>query len=182
MDPAAAFWPYRRVLVTGCTGFLGTWAVRELLAAGASVTGLVRGRESDSEFFRDRLFTRIRVIRGRVEDVFRLRYALAVHEIDAVFHLAGPPADADNRDAVATSWLETVRAAARVAAPNGVVVAPVRPDRAADPVRIAGRWPLTVLAPIPSRTAGPDAARLLMAAAESAATDQPTATARRSAA
>lgn len=93
MDQPEAFWPNRRVLVTGCTGFLGTWVVRDLVARGAAVVGLVRDRVPDSDLIRDRLFNAIRVVRGRVEDRGRLQQLLAIHEIDTVFHLAGPTAD-----------------------------------------------------------------------------------------
>ena len=36
------FWTDRRVLVTGCTGLLGSWLAQALLDNGASVVGLVR--------------------------------------------------------------------------------------------------------------------------------------------
>jgi nucleoside-diphosphate-sugar epimerase len=106
------FWHRRRVFVTGCTGFLGTWVVRELLAAGAEVAGLVRARVADSDLFRDRLFERIAVVRGRVEDQGRLETSLALHDIQTVFHLASPGA-------------ESVLAAALRAVPFGSVTLPV---------------------------------------------------------
>lgn len=40
MNPTPAFWRGRRVLVTGHTGFKGSWLVRMLAALGAEVTGL----------------------------------------------------------------------------------------------------------------------------------------------
>ncbi|HJZ56281.1 MAG TPA: NAD(P)-dependent oxidoreductase [Gemmataceae bacterium] len=70
-------------MVTGCTGFLGGAVVRELLAAGAEVVGLVRDRGMTVG-----LTGRVHIVRGRVEDTFRIYSALAVYEATAVFHLA----------------------------------------------------------------------------------------------
>jgi nucleoside-diphosphate-sugar epimerase len=81
-------WRGRRVLVTGCTGFLGSAAVRELLARGAEVVGLVRDRAADAEFARHRLAGRVHVVHGRTDDLFRVHSALAVHEARCIFHLA----------------------------------------------------------------------------------------------
>jgi CDP-glucose 4,6-dehydratase len=85
-------WRGRRVLVTGCTGFLGTAVVRELLGRGAEVVGLVRDRAAAAEFTRHRLTGKVHVVHGRAEDLFRIHSALAVHEVRAVFHFV--PADA----------------------------------------------------------------------------------------
>jgi nucleoside-diphosphate-sugar epimerase len=85
MDAPQSFWHGRRVLLTGCTGFLGGAVARELLTRGADVVGLVRGPRSEPASDRAGVF---RPIHGRVEDTFRLCSALAVHEIQAVFHLA----------------------------------------------------------------------------------------------
>lgn len=87
MDTPSSRWRGRRVLVTGCTGFLGGWVVRELLAAGAEVVGLVRDRAADAAAHLPA--DRFRPIYGRVENAFRFYSALAVHEAAAVFHLAG---------------------------------------------------------------------------------------------
>jgi CDP-glucose 4,6-dehydratase len=90
MDERAPRWHGRRVLVTGCSGFLGGWVVRELLAAGAEVVGLVRDRAAWAAFARHRFTGRVHVVHGRVEDTFRVHSALAVHEAAAVFHLVAP--------------------------------------------------------------------------------------------
>jgi CDP-glucose 4,6-dehydratase len=127
--PSPSFWHRRRVFVTGCTGFLGTWVVRELLARGAVVVGLVRDRARPSDFFDDRLFERITVVRGRVEDRWRLESALAVHGIETVFHLAVPavalstPSDPTRH--LAARWARTLLTAVRRAAPSAEVVIPV---------------------------------------------------------
>jgi len=88
MAEPTSSWQDRRVLVTGCTGFLGGAVVGELISRGAEVVGLVRDRAGDDEFTRHKLAGRAHVVHGRVEDIFRLHSALAVYEASAVFHLA----------------------------------------------------------------------------------------------
>lgn len=78
----------RRVLVTGATGFLGQAVVRELHANDVDVIALVRDRTTDVARGEFRHTPRAQVIRGRVEDSFRMYSALAVHEVASVFHLA----------------------------------------------------------------------------------------------
>jgi CDP-glucose 4,6-dehydratase len=127
--PSPSFWHHRRVFVTGCTGFLGAWVVRELLARRAVVVGLVRDRTRQSDLFDDRLFEQITVVRGRVEDRWRLESALAVHGIETVFHLAVPtialatPSDPTRH--LAARWTRTLLTAVHRAAPSAEVVIPV---------------------------------------------------------
>lgn len=127
--PSPSFWHHRRVFVTGCTGFLGAWVVRELIARGAVVVGLVRDRVRPSDLIDDRLFEQITVVRGRVEDRWRLESALAVHGIETVFHLAAPAvalaSPANPTRHLAARWTRTVLAAVRRAAPAAEVVIPV---------------------------------------------------------
>lgn len=116
MADRGGHWPGRRVLVLGCTGFLGTWVVRGLLARGAEVVGLVRDPNRPSDFFRDKLYRHVHVVRGRADDRVRLRSLVHTYEVQTVFQLAAGP------DGVAG---ETTRAA--VAAAGAVpVVVPVR--------------------------------------------------------
>jgi len=82
------FWQDRRVFVTGCTGLVGSWTVRALLARGAHVVGLVRDHVPGSELHRGGLFDRIDVVRGDVADQPLLERALAEYEIQTVLHLA----------------------------------------------------------------------------------------------
>lgn len=92
MNETSNPWRGRRVLVTGCTGFLGSAVVRELLGRGAEVVGLVRDRAAAAEFTRHRLTGKVHVVHGRAEDLFRVHSALAVHEARAVFDLVPPDA------------------------------------------------------------------------------------------
>jgi len=75
----------RRVLVTGHTGFLGTWAVRWLSALGAEVAGYSRAqRLADTP-----PSARTRVFTGDVADAGRVAEALAAFQPEIVLHLAG---------------------------------------------------------------------------------------------
>ena len=82
------FWTDRRVLVTGCTGLVGSWTTRALLERGAHVVGLVRDSVTGSELVRGGLIERIDVVRGGVESEPLLHRVMAEYEIQTVFHLA----------------------------------------------------------------------------------------------
>lgn len=82
------FWRDRRVFVTGCTGLVGSATVRELVARGAHVVGLVRDQVARSELVRSGLDRHIDLVRGSVEDETVLRRAVAEYEIETVVHLA----------------------------------------------------------------------------------------------
>ena len=89
MESATSLWHGKRVLVTGCTGFLGAALSRELLARGAEVVGLIRNRASAAQYARECAEKRFHIIHGVVEDAIRLHTAMAVHDVSAVFHFAG---------------------------------------------------------------------------------------------
>ena len=81
-------WHGRRVLVTGCTGFLGRAVTRELLDRGATVAGLTRDPSHCVDFTRERDSGQFWTVCGRIEDRNRLYSAMVVHEVSAIFHLA----------------------------------------------------------------------------------------------
>lgn len=83
-----AFWQGRRVFVTGATGLVGSWLVRELLNRRANVTVLVRDWDPQSELIRSATVERTSVVHGAVEDFATIERGLVYHEIDTVFHLA----------------------------------------------------------------------------------------------
>jgi CDP-glucose 4,6-dehydratase len=85
----ATFWQGRKVLVTGCTGFLGSWLTAALLARGAVVTGLIRILEPESELVRSGMIQHIHQVSGELLNYELLRQTLANQQIDTVFHLAG---------------------------------------------------------------------------------------------
>lgn len=84
---SSPFWRQRSVFVTGCTGLLGSWLTRDLVARGAWVTGLVRDWVPRSTLILERVVERINVVRGCLEDYYTLLRALNEYEVDTVFHL-----------------------------------------------------------------------------------------------
>ena len=90
-DGVTDFWAARRVFVTGATGIVGGWLVKDLLAAGAHVVALVRDADPQSEFYRSGDYRRTAIVQGRLEDFWTLERAINEHEIDTVFHLAAQP-------------------------------------------------------------------------------------------
>ncbi|MFN2137762.1 MAG: GDP-mannose 4,6-dehydratase [Candidatus Promineifilaceae bacterium] len=82
------FWQDRRVFVTGCSGFLGSWLVAALVKRGASVVGLLRDHVPQSMLFRDDTAARIRLVNGDLSDITFLERVLAEYEVQTVFHLA----------------------------------------------------------------------------------------------
>lgn len=88
MDPQKSFWRDRRVLVTGCTGLVGSATVAELVAREAQVVGLVRDWVPQSELVRSGLDRQIVTVRGAVEDEPLLRRIVAEYEVETVMHLA----------------------------------------------------------------------------------------------
>jgi len=81
-------WHRRRVLVTGCTGLLGSWLTDWLTTHQADVVGLIRDAVPQSNFRRLRLDQRIVTVQGDVEDFDTVERALNEYEIEVVFHLA----------------------------------------------------------------------------------------------
>jgi CDP-glucose 4,6-dehydratase len=85
------FWLDRRVFITGATGMVGFWLVKDLLAAGARVIALVRDPDPQAGFYRSGDYRQVSLVQGNVEDFASLERALNDHEVDTVFHLAAQP-------------------------------------------------------------------------------------------
>ena len=82
------FWRDRPVFVTGATGLVGGWLIRQLLEFEADITCLVRDWIPNSELVRANLFDKVKVVRGDVRERETLERALGEYEIDTVIHLA----------------------------------------------------------------------------------------------
>lgn len=80
-------WSGRRVFVTGATGMVGAWLVRELLARDAYVAVLIKDADPQSELLRSGDVRRTSVINGGLEDYAALERAISLHECDTVIHL-----------------------------------------------------------------------------------------------
>ncbi|HEY1261625.1 MAG TPA: NAD-dependent epimerase/dehydratase family protein [Stellaceae bacterium] len=86
MSEGSRFWQGRRVFVTGCRGFLGSWMVPELRRRGAYVIGLVRDLPGDPAPLAGVAAPDYSVL-GRLEDFDCLLRALSEYEIETVLHL-----------------------------------------------------------------------------------------------
>jgi CDP-glucose 4,6-dehydratase len=80
-------WHGRRVLVTGASGLVGSWLVKDLLARGADVVCLVLDADPQSELFRSGDVAQTTVVNGRLECFEDVARAINGHETDTVFHL-----------------------------------------------------------------------------------------------
>jgi CDP-glucose 4,6-dehydratase len=81
------------VLVTGHTGFKGSWLTTWLLELGADVIGysLPEPPTRPSNFVASRLAERITDVRGDIRDLEQLRQTIETHRPQLVFHLAAQP-------------------------------------------------------------------------------------------
>ena len=87
-----SFYRHRRVLVTGHTGFKGSWLCRMLLDAGAEVTGYaLEPPTKPSLFALTGLEAEMRSIRGDVRDLDHLMQAFGQTQPEIVIHMAAQP-------------------------------------------------------------------------------------------
>jgi CDP-glucose 4,6-dehydratase len=88
----ADFWAGRRVLVTGHTGFKGSWLALWLSSLGAEVTGLSDGvPTAPSLFDLARVGEEVNGVRADVRDAAAVRDAIAAARPEVVLHLAAQP-------------------------------------------------------------------------------------------
>jgi CDP-glucose 4,6-dehydratase len=83
-----SFWRDRSVLVTGGTGLLGSWLVKQLTDAGANVVCLVRDWVPQSELVRSGHIEKVNTVRGDIIDRDLIERTLGEYEVEVVFHLA----------------------------------------------------------------------------------------------
>ncbi len=88
MKSETNFWKSKNVLVTGCTGFLGSWLTAELVKKSANVVGIIRDDVYSTNFSAMNLRDKITVVKGDITDYELVLRALNEYEIDTIFHLA----------------------------------------------------------------------------------------------
>jgi CDP-glucose 4,6-dehydratase len=87
-----SFWAGRRVLLTGHTGFKGSWLALWLQRAGASVFGIARDVPTEPSLFGLASIGSHMVSReGDIRDLALMEAAIADHRPEIVFHLAAQP-------------------------------------------------------------------------------------------
>src|SRR5262245_30070702 len=87
----AGDWSGRRVLVTGATGLVGSWLVKELLHLQAQVIALVHDPDPQTELYRSGDWRKVAIVQGRLEDYWTLERAINEQSIDTIFHLGAQP-------------------------------------------------------------------------------------------
>ena len=85
------FWRGRRVLLTGHTGFKGSWLALWLTQMGAKVTGLALPADAISLFNQARVAELVTHIEGDIRDLAQVEAAMRAAEPEVVFHLAAQP-------------------------------------------------------------------------------------------
>ena len=88
MGMTTDFWKDRNVLLTGCTGLLGSWLAQALVEREANLIGLIRDSVPRSNLYLSGISERMTVVRGEVEDERLLERTLNEYEVDSIFHLA----------------------------------------------------------------------------------------------
>lgn len=91
MRDLLAFYKDKRVLLTGHTGFKGSWLSEILLASGADVTGYAFPAPPDGLFRSLGLEKRMRSISGDIRDLDKLLKVFQEVQPEIVFHLAAQP-------------------------------------------------------------------------------------------
>ena len=86
-----SFWQDKKVFITGGTGFVGTWLVKELVEKGAAVHCLVKELPAGSNFTKLGLDKKVTLLFGDVLDKEFLKLSFNKYQIDTVFHLAAQP-------------------------------------------------------------------------------------------
>ena len=83
----SVFWRDKRVLVTGATGVVGSWVVKELLAQSAHVVAFIQDADPRSELIRSGDIGRVSVVNGALEDYSSVERSINLHDTDTVIHL-----------------------------------------------------------------------------------------------
>ena len=89
--PTEDFWKGKRVLVTGHTGFKGSWMCEVLLGLGAKVSGYALDPEPNSLFDLADLGCRTNTFIGDVRDPVALMEAFNIARPEVVIHMAAQP-------------------------------------------------------------------------------------------
>lgn len=96
-------WRDKRVLVTGATGLLGSWLVRELQSRHADVVALVRDRVPRSYLWEASDLDSLTCVHGDLSDYGTVARTIGEYEVEVVFHLGAQTiVQIANRDPLST--------------------------------------------------------------------------------
>jgi len=82
------FWTLKNILVTGGSGFLGSYIIEKLLQRGANIIAIVRDQLAKSRLFYEKLNENITIVNGDISNYRLVERTLNEYEIEVVFHLA----------------------------------------------------------------------------------------------
>lgn len=85
---SSKFWRERNVLITGASGFLGSYLTENLAKSGANIVALIRDNVPKSKLYDEDTYKLITGVRGDIRNYFLLERILNEYEIDVIFHLA----------------------------------------------------------------------------------------------
>jgi len=90
--PFNGFFRGKKVLITGHTGFKGSWLALWLIELGADVTGFSLDPPTEPNLFKESgLKKQIKDVRGDIRDLVALKKAFSESQPEIVFHLAAQP-------------------------------------------------------------------------------------------
>lgn len=89
MTMPKGFYSGKNILVTGITGMVGSWLAERLLKEGASVIGIIRDENPNSNFYQLGLEKMVTCVHGDISDITMLERVVIEYDCNLVFHLAG---------------------------------------------------------------------------------------------
>lgn len=85
----AGYWNEKRVMVTGATGFVGSWLAKTLIDQKAQLVVLSRDFLPDSMFNQPEIRNKVHaIVNGDITDYATVERTLNEHEVDTCFHIA----------------------------------------------------------------------------------------------
>ena len=84
-------WKGKNVLITGATGFAGSWIAKSLVEKKANVVALIRDHAPDSPLFYMDTYPKLKAAKGNIIDYNSVNRIFNEYEINACFHLAAQP-------------------------------------------------------------------------------------------
>ncbi|MBI2085076.1 MAG: GDP-mannose 4,6-dehydratase [Candidatus Aenigmarchaeota archaeon] len=84
------YWEGKNVLITGLTGFVGSWLAESLISEkfGSNVIGLVRRQSVPSRKNISHIMDGVKLVSGDLNDMSSIVDVLKKNQIDVIFHLA----------------------------------------------------------------------------------------------
>lgn len=80
-----------KILITGATGFIGSWISDYLLQRGAEVTTLIYNQNALQLEGYNNIFTKMKIVYGSIENYHLIERTIVENQIDTIFHIAAIP-------------------------------------------------------------------------------------------